>query len=124
MRIVAANPLKAPEIIRREEENKSLSTTNLESIKEMVMLDNMFLKLCALLGVGYGVAGAEIIAENMASGVGLNPMVPGKKMVRCSAVPGVLQRRECLGSISTVRHLSVCFKQGAAALFMTSNDTE
>jgi hypothetical protein len=31
--------------------------------------------------VGYGEAGLEIIAENMASGKGLDPMVPGKKVV-------------------------------------------
>jgi len=31
--------------------------------------------------VGYGEAGVEIIAENMASGTGLDPMVPGKKVV-------------------------------------------
>lgn len=31
--------------------------------------------------VGFGEAGVEIIAENMASGTGLDPMVPGKKVV-------------------------------------------
>ena len=37
-------------------------------------------KICSLMAVGFGDAGAEIIAENMRNGGALNPMVPGKKM--------------------------------------------
>ncbi len=40
-------------------------------------------KICSLMAVGFGDAGAEIIAENMRNGGALNPMVPGKKM--CAA---------------------------------------
>ena len=35
---------------------------------------------CSLMAVGFGDAGAEIIADNMRSGGDLNPMVPGQKV--------------------------------------------
>ena len=34
----------------------------------------------SLMAVGFGDAGAEIIADNMRSGGDLNPMVPGQKV--------------------------------------------
>ena len=36
---------------------------------------------CSLMAVGFGDAGAEIIADNMRSGGDLNPMVPGRKVM-------------------------------------------
>ena len=40
------------------------------------------IKTGALLALGFGEAGAEIIAENMSKGGEINPMLPGKKMIR------------------------------------------
>ena len=37
-------------------------------------------KICSLLAIGFGDAGAEIIGENMKNGGELNPMVPGRKV--------------------------------------------
>lgn len=48
---------------------------------EMVILEHSINKICSLLAIGFGEAGAEIIGENMRSGGDLNPMVPGRKMV-------------------------------------------
>jgi hypothetical protein len=49
-------------------------------------------KICALLAVGFGDAGAEVIAENMREGGDLNPMVPGKRTVRHHDA-GLMRRR-------------------------------
>jgi hypothetical protein len=59
---------------------------------ETRLLEQSIYKICALLAVGFGDAGAEVIAENIKKEGDLNPIVPGKKMVRgeqggrCSAV--------------------------------------
>ena len=46
-------------------------------------------KICALLAVGFGDAGAEVIAENIRCCEGdLNPMVPGKRTVRVCVACG------------------------------------
>ena len=39
------------------------------------------LPACSLLAVGFGDAGAEVIANNIKSGGDLNPMIPGNKVV-------------------------------------------
>ena len=45
------------------------------------MAHNLTLHLTrSLMAVGFGDAGAEIIADNMRSGGDLNPMVPGQKV--------------------------------------------
>lgn len=41
----------------------------------------MIIKTGALLAVGFGEAGANIIAENMRKGEAVNPLIPGNKMV-------------------------------------------
>ena len=38
-------------------------------------------RACSLLAVGFGDAGAEVIANNIKSGGDLNPMIPGNKVV-------------------------------------------
>eukprot|EP00798_Chlamydomonas_sp_ICE-L_P018652 gene18652-25168_t len=48
---------------------------------ETQVLESSVQKIGALLAVGYGDAGAEIIAENIRMDGDINPMVPGKKMV-------------------------------------------
>ena len=39
------------------------------------------MKVGALLAVGFGEAGSEIIAENIKKGGGVDPMIPGKKIM-------------------------------------------
>jgi hypothetical protein len=48
---------------------------------ETRLLEQSIYKICALLAVGFGDAGAEVIAENIKKEGDLNPIVPGKKMV-------------------------------------------
>jgi class 3 adenylate cyclase len=54
--------------------------TSEQSSYETAVLEKTLGKIGALLQVGFGEAGAEIIARNMASGDELDPMVKGKKM--------------------------------------------
>jgi hypothetical protein len=44
------------------------------------VLEKSIGKICSLLAIGFGDAGAEIIGENMKNGGDLNPMVPGRKV--------------------------------------------
>lgn len=48
---------------------------------ETRILEASLKKVCSLLAVGFGDAGAQIIAENMKKAGGINPMVPGRKMI-------------------------------------------
>lgn len=43
-------------------------------------MEKLIIKTGALLAVGFGQAGASIIAENMKKGDAVNPLIPGKKM--------------------------------------------
>lgn len=46
---------------------------------ETVILENTIVKIGALLAIGFGEAGSEIIAQNMEKSGEVNPMLPGKK---------------------------------------------
>jgi len=46
---------------------------------ETVMLEQTLSKIGALLALGFGEAGSYIIAQNMAKGDDINPMLPGNK---------------------------------------------
>lgn len=48
---------------------------------ETSILENLIMKIGALLAVGFGEAGSEIIASNMRRGGEVDPMLPGKKML-------------------------------------------
>lgn len=47
---------------------------------ETATLEKLIMKIGALLAVGFGEAGSEIIAANMQGGE-VDPMLPGKKMM-------------------------------------------
>lgn len=48
---------------------------------ETSILEKLIIKTGALLALGFGEAGAEIIAENMNKGGDVDPMIPGKKII-------------------------------------------
>jgi hypothetical protein len=50
-----------------------------EDASEIVLLQKTLIKIASLIQIGFGEAGAEILAGNMLEG-DLNPMVPGKKI--------------------------------------------
>ena len=93
---IAKNPLEAAQ----EEENQALAMEKLmeeemrqnkgkkkkkkkdsdsEGPYETVILENTIVKIGALLAIGFGEAGSEIIAQNMEKSGEVNPMLPGKK---------------------------------------------
>ena len=58
---------------------KNKSNTSKEEPMETVMLESTLSKIGALLALGFGEAGSEIIAKNMEKGDDVNPMLPGIK---------------------------------------------
>merc|ERR1719261_2146682 len=65
---------------------------------ETILLENTLAKIGALMQVGFGAAGAEIIGKNMGSGE-LDPMVPGKKIIAIYGFSDIRQftdTTECL----------------------------
>mmetsp|Transcript_33782 Transcript_33782/g.40808 ORF Transcript_33782/g.40808 Transcript_33782/m.40808 type:complete len:903 (+) Transcript_33782:122-2830(+) len=92
---------------------------------ETKILENSFVKVCSLLSVGFGDAGAEIIAENMSSGGDLDPMIPGKKMVAIFGFCDIRQFTdatetlqegvmEFVNSIGQIVHMEVALHGGSA----------
>ena len=72
VRDVSENPLAKPEITKNHSDDPQMETR---------ILENSINKICSLLAVGFGDAGAEVIANNIRSGGDLNPMIPGNKVV-------------------------------------------
>ena len=72
MRDVSENPLAKPEITKHHSDDPQMETR---------ILENSINKICSLLAVGFGDAGAEVIANNIRSGGDLNPMIPGNKVM-------------------------------------------
>jgi hypothetical protein len=89
---IAKNPLAAAQ----HEENEALLHDMMmkEAIKkgekikkdkeapfETVIIDQTIIKIGALLALGFGEAGSEIIAKNMEKSGEVDPMIPGLKCV-------------------------------------------
>ncbi|KAL4852756.1 Ras guanine nucleotide exchange factor W [Chlorella vulgaris] len=92
---------------------------------ETQVLEASIHKICSLLSVGFGEAGAEVIADNMRSGGDLNPMVPGRKVAAIfgfcdirsfTDATEVLQEdvMEFVNSIAQIVHGEVALHSGAA----------
>jgi len=92
---------------------------------ETRILENSITKICSLLAVGFGDAGAEVVAENIRNGGDLNPMVPGHKMCaifgfcdirRFTDATEVLQEgvMEFVNSIAKIVHMEVSLHGGSA----------
>ena len=95
---ISINPLEAMQKAESEEYYKSLlieeenkgycgmcnkGDEKKEAPLETVILEKTITKIGALLALGFGEAGSEIIAKNMQDNAGgdVNPMIPGKKVV-------------------------------------------
>lgn len=92
---------------------------------ETKVLEHSIGKVCQLLTVGFGEAGAEIIANNIKSGGAINPMLPGKRMRAIfgfcdirnfTSATEVLQEdiMEFVNCIASIVHEEVSFHGGAA----------
>ena len=89
---IAKNPLEAAQMEENEallmEEVEKKSTPNSKKDKkkeeatyETTILEKTIIKIGALLALGFGEAGSEIIAQNMSKSGEVDPMIPGKKIV-------------------------------------------
>ncbi len=92
---IADNPLMAAQ----EEENEALLIENIQEttkprnfftklfardenqILETEVLEKTIVKIGALLALGYGEAGSQIIAKNIKSSGGVNPIIAGQKIM-------------------------------------------
>jgi class 3 adenylate cyclase len=92
---------------------------------ETRVLEQSVTKICSLLSVGFGEAGAEVIADNIRSGGDLNPMVPGRKVRaifgfcdirQFTDATEVLQEEvmEFVNAIAAIVHTEVALHGGAA----------
>ena len=54
---------------------------NKKEVFETVILEQTIVKIGALLALGFGEAGSKVIAQNMANGGDVDPMVPGNKIL-------------------------------------------
>ena len=59
--------------------NKKGNSNTHHNNYEMKVIEKAILKISALLAIGFGEAGGEIIKENLSSGSELNPLIKGKK---------------------------------------------
>ena len=69
---IAANPLLA-------KEEELIKDENGQDENETVQIENAIIKIGTLLALGFGDAGTEIIAQNIAAGGDVNPMIRGQK---------------------------------------------
>mmetsp|Transcript_67151 Transcript_67151/g.212609 ORF Transcript_67151/g.212609 Transcript_67151/m.212609 type:complete len:594 (-) Transcript_67151:201-1982(-) len=113
---VSENPLNKLQVDDNDGQDEEFETR---------ILENSITKICSLMAVGFGDAGAEIIAENMKQAGDLNPMVPGKKVFaifgfcdirQFTDTTEILQEgvMEFVNSIAKIVHLEVALHEGSA----------
>lgn len=87
---IAENPLDAADIEEKEAflledlmkkgDKKLIAKREEERKMETVILETLIIKIGALLAVGFGEAGSQIIASNMKKGGQVDPMIAGVKI--------------------------------------------
>lgn len=65
------------ERMKADKNVKELQLRKEEERMETNILEKLIIKIGALLAVGFGEAGSEIIAKNMKKGGAVNPLIPG-----------------------------------------------
>ena len=108
VRAVAENPL-ATKRARLE----SRGVPEREKLMETRILENAINKICSLLAVGFGDAGAEVIAGNMRSGGELDPVVPGRRVAGVFGFCDIRQftdatevlQEEVMGFVNTIARI-------------------
>lgn len=108
VREISENPLARQAVIQDvDKEDAKLETR---------VLENSIMKICSLLAVGFGDAGAEVIAENMKKAGALDPMVPGRKMV---AIFGFCDIRQFTDSTEVLQEEVMKFVNNIAQIVHT-----
>ncbi|EGR27667.1 hypothetical protein IMG5_191510 [Ichthyophthirius multifiliis] len=88
---IAENPLEAAQMEEREalafeQLVKDGNIQEIARLKELekyetTILEKLIIKIGALLAIGFGEAGSQIIAQNMKKGGEVDPLIPGKKIM-------------------------------------------
>ncbi len=89
---IAKNPLEAAqmeeneallmeEVAKKKTPNSKKDKKKEEATYETTILEKTIIKIGALLALGFGEAGSEIIAQNMSKSGEVDPMIPGKKIM-------------------------------------------
>ena len=123
VRALAANPLGTCRA-RFEKGN----APDGDRLMETRILEVAFTKVCSLLAVGFGDAGAEVIGNNMQSGGDLNALVPGRRVAaifgfcdirQFTDATEVLQEdvMEFVNTIAHIVHLEVRGRSGVGRGF-------
>ncbi|EGR33312.1 hypothetical protein IMG5_056350 [Ichthyophthirius multifiliis] len=91
VQLISENPLEAARIaedeaIAEQELVKNLNPQELQLLQkqktyETSILESTIIKFGALLAIGFGEAGSEIIGQNMSGDGNVNPMIPGRKIM-------------------------------------------
>ena len=79
--VTAMSKAEMNDHIDDEMTQKKKSIGSKEEPMETTMLESTLSKIGALLALGFGEAGSEIIAKNMEKGDDVNPMLPGIKQM-------------------------------------------
>ena len=81
--IVSKDPVGSKTIVelKNSMENKELNKKeDKNSVShEIKIIQSAIIRISALMAIGFGEAGGEILKENISSSEGINPMLPGKK---------------------------------------------
>lgn len=120
VKIMSENPF-ASKTFNNDDADRGDQTKQLET----KVLEHSIGKVCQLLTIGFGEAGAEIIANNIKSGGAINPMLPGRRMRAIfgfcdirdfTSATEILQEdiMEFVNCIASVVHEEVSFHGGAA----------
>lgn len=72
---------KEKQRLKKKYKSKYKKFVKNKEVYETVILEQTIVKIGALLALGFGEAGSKVIAENMARGGDVDPMVPGNKVL-------------------------------------------
>ena len=82
--IVSKDPVGSKTITELKnsmEHNHSNKKEDKDSVSyEIKIIQSAIIRISALMAIGFGEAGGEILKENISSSEGINPMLPGKKI--------------------------------------------
>jgi hypothetical protein len=92
----------------------------LESQYETNILETTLIKIGALLALGFGEAGSEIIAKNMKVGGSVDPMLPGKKIL---AIYGFCAIRYFAEATEVLENKIMLFANEIAEIVHSVNDS-
>ena len=82
--VVSKDPVGSKTIVELKNNMENKETNKKEDKNsvshEIKIIQSAIIRISALMAIGFGEAGGEILKENISSSEGINPMLPGKKI--------------------------------------------